>query len=107
VHGDAAVVDFGAVHRFLGTARVVFAPKFDNSDIRTEVGLEAGGGYRAISPTDIKEAGICEIRREIGDNAGAGGGSWSAPRREMRGECFEVESRGRKDAWDRFSIHSG
>jgi hypothetical protein len=107
VHGDAAVVDFGAVHRFLSTARVIFAPKLDNGDIRAEVRLEAGGGYRAISPKDIKEAGICEIRWEIGHNAGPGGGSWSAPRGEMRGECFEIESRGRMDTGDRFSVHGG
>jgi len=104
---DAAVIDFRTVHRFFSTARVIFTPKLDDCDIRAEVRLEAGGRYRAITPKDIKEAGICEIRREIGHNAGPGGGIWSAPRGEVRRECFQNESRRRMDAGDRFSVHGG
>ena len=69
--------------------------------------MEAGGRYRAVSPKDIKEAGICEIRREIGYDTGPGSGRWSAPRGEVRGKCFEIEGRGRVDTGDRFSIHGG
>jgi hypothetical protein len=85
---DAAVVDLGTVHRFFSTARVIFAPKLDDGDINAEVRLEAGGRYRAITPKDIKEAGICEIRWEIGHNAGPGGGIWSAPRGKVWRKCF-------------------
>ena len=107
MHCDTAVVDFRTVHRFLSTARVIFAPKLDDRDIRAEVRLEAGGRYRAITPKDIKEAGICEIRWEIGHNAGPGGGIWSAPRGEMWRKWFQIESRWGLDAGDRFSVHGG
>ena len=69
--------------------------------------MEAGGRYRAITPKDIKEAGICEIRWEIGHNAGPGGGIWPAPRGEVWRKCFQIECRRRMDTGDRFSIHGG
>lgn len=107
MHRDTAVVDFGTVHRFLSTARVIFAPKLDDRDIRAEVRLEAGGRYRAIAPKDIKEAGICEIRWKIGDNAGPGGGIWSAPRGEVWRKCFQIEGGWRMDTGDRFPVYGG
>jgi len=44
---------------------------------------------------------------EIGHNAGAGGGSWSAPRGEVWRKCLQIEGRRRMDAGDRLSVDGG
>jgi len=89
---DTAVVDLRTVHCFLSRARVIFAPKLDDCDIRVEVLLEAGGRYKAITPKDIKEV---VSSGEIGHNAGPGGEMWSAPNGEVNRMCFQIEGRRR------------
>src|SRR5258708_39801830 len=90
MHRDTAVVNLGTVHRFLSAARIIFAPKLDDSDIRTEVRLEAGGGYRGVSSKDIEEARICGIGGEIGHHWGSGAGGVSGSGGKGRREGFVV-----------------
>ena len=68
---DTAVVDLRTVHWLL-RARVTSAPKPDDCTIRAEVQLEADRRYRAITPKDIREAGICGIQWRDCTQCGAG-----------------------------------
>ena len=101
---DTAVGDLQTVGCFLSRARVIFAPKLDDCDIRAEIRLEAGGGYGPITPKNIKEV---VFSGEIGHNVGPGGEMWSAPNGEVIMTCLQIEGRRRMDAGDRLSVHDG